>query len=159
MTKIFPLDFYCEVPALLQSRNTCSSFLFSFSPDGSWLKISSSMHLAQHLHLIVCEFSRWTIFLRWPPWGDLVTDTLYECNCLVSVCDTSRSAGINESVKWPLHLYNPLYIYTKSNIYQKHPHKGPERLKFLPLQEDREGIFFNLTICWNQLEKPSFFFH
>ena len=29
MTNIFPLDFYCEPPSLLQSRNAWSSFLFS----------------------------------------------------------------------------------------------------------------------------------
>ena len=43
------------------------SSLFS---DRSWLKIFSSMHIAQHLHLY--KFSRRATFLRWSSWGDLV---------------------------------------------------------------------------------------
>ena len=62
-----------------------------FSSHGSWLQISSSrqaakIDLAQHGHFSTTllfiplgrhsthnlyEFTRWPIFSRWPPWGDL----------------------------------------------------------------------------------------
>ena len=64
--KCLPLDFYCEPPSLLQSKNVCSSFLFSFPQMGLNWRFFSSMHLYQY------EFSRWAIFLRWPPWGALI---------------------------------------------------------------------------------------